>query len=1546
MKKIFTTLLAVFFSVFAFSQSYIEIGDGTASSSFPYNAWNYTWSKALYKADQMQGSKTITKIAIDYKSGSEKTLNNQKIYLKNSDLTALDGAYEDAVSSGYTPVFEGNITFSVDGWKIIDLSQGFEYDGTKSLIVLWENRNGSSPYASFNATETTENVIKVSGSDTGFPTVSGFDPYPKALPNIRFYYDAGSAPETPGNEIPASNATKVNIDSDLSFDIGANTTSYDLYLSTDEGLVTSLDASVKVVADAAVGAAGTFSFSPAQPLMSKTEYFWRVVAKNATDETNSPVFSFETERVIATFPYNQGFEDDEIWTEGWYGDMTKTDWFYTSIVGSWNKYESETDPTSSNSGDFSAKCNPSSTSGEYILMTPRINLPENFEISFWWKNTSYIAAKVEGKDKTYVEISTDGTQTWNELGIINPAEESNEWTRSYFDLSTYSGGNVYVRWRYVLSEGQTGIPIYLDDVELALMENLPKISISPADFTFSNLAVGGELSTTITISNIGSTDLVITDLAVDAPFSAAYSGTLAPNDDADVVVNFNPTAAGAVSKTLTVNITGDYSGENTLNLSGEAEELTSTLFQPFDLSTDLPEGWQALNNPEHQYTKVGVIATNFDSYSPSNVAKFVVFSDNAYPVSLVTPGLDGFDANELSFFAKAGGDYSVDLVIGTQLDPYSTDSFVEVDRVTLTNEYVQYKPTIPTDNTRPYVVFRHGGNPVDYSVTSIWLDDVSWQPAGNNPPSPSDPVKPTDSQVNVDIMMPLTFQWIKNAGEPTGYKFSLGTNAEANNIIDGEIIDGGNNVIYTPDVTFNFATNYKWKVVPYNAYGDASDCPVWSFTTMNDPLVTSLPYSENFDNVTNASGFTYPLGWSIENPGSDNICWDIISNSEVSTGNAYSAPNAMHVAFHPFNPKNDYLFTPPVQLEANRSYAIDFRLQTLQDMVTGLVYNEKVKVLVGNSNTSAAMTTEILDTMTNQLGWKNPEAIFSPETNGNYYFAFKAYSEANQYLLIIDNVKIQKLFSVTFNVTDSLGEDISDAVLTLNGTAQPAGSYSVNLLKAGSYSYSISKEGFVTQEGTVVVDEDETVEIELLENRYQVTFNVVDQDEAQITDAIVTFNEVENAAGDYSVSDVLAGTYTYTVEKDGYIAATGEVEVTNEDVTVDAELVLIVHTVTFTVLDEYEEPITDAVINFSEVEYEAGGYVLDNIVPGTYSYSVFKSGYDVAEGEVVVSDDTAVDVTLYLSRFTVTFTVEDTEGNAISDAILTFNDEVFEAGVYEIPEVLADTYSYSVAKEGYSSFFGEVTVTDSDVTVNVELEPHQVYTVTFVVVDAESSPITDATVTFNTVELEPGDYVISDLESGNYNYSVVREGYETVNGNVIVNDDVTVDITLQVPVYEYTVTFTVTDSDEQPVAGATITFTEVDDEITTNAEGIATISLENGDYNYTVNLDGYAEHFGSVTVNSEDVDVAIQMQTVGIFENSVLPLSVCPNPATNLVWVTVPEGVTGEFSLTIISITGRIIDSFVAANSIQVNLDKYPKGTYIVCLKSVNHFATAKLIVQ
>lgn len=1546
MNKILATFLSILLSTLVYSQSYIEIGTGTENSSFPYNAWNYTWSKALYKASQMQGSKTITKIAIDYKSGSEKTLNNQKIYLKCVDITALDGSYEEPVSSGYTLIYEGNITFSANGWKVIDLSQSFEYDGSKSLVVLWENRHGSTPYANFNATVTTENVIKVSGSDSGFPTTSGFDPYPKALPNIRFYYDAGSAPETPGNIVPANNTIKVNIDSDLSFDLGANTTLYDVYLSTTESLVNSQDAAAKVVTNAPVSAPGTFSYSPALPFASKTKYFWRVVAKNATEETNSPVFSFETERIISSFPYNQGFEDQEIWTEGWYGDMTKTDWYYTNVVGSWNKYTNSSDPTSSYSGTYSAKCNPSATTGEFILMTPRINLPSSYELSFRWKNTTYIGTKVDGKDKTYVEISTDCAQTWNELGLISPSEGSNEWARAYFDLSSYSNDSVYIRWRYVVTEGQTGVPMYLDNVEIIEMSNTPKININPSEFVFRNLAVGGELSTSITISNIGSTDLVVSSISVDAPFSATYSGTLAPNQSTVVTIKFNPTVASNISKTLTVNITGDYSGENTLALSAVAEESITNIFQPFDISTSLPEGWKAINNPNHQFTKVDVVSSNFDSYSPSNVAKFVVFSENAYPVSLITPGLKGFNTNELSFFAKCGGDYDVDIVIGTQTDPYSTETFVEVDRFALTQEYAQFKPNIPTDNTRPYIVFRHGGNPSDYSVTSIWLDDVSWQPAGNNPPSPSEPVKPTDSQTNVDIMMPLVFQWIKNAGNPTGYKFYLGTNADANNLINGQVIEGGNNVIFTPSIAFSYSTTYKWKVVPYNDHGDASGCPVWSFTTMNDPLITSLPYTQNFDNISNQSGFTYPLGWSIENPGNDNICWDIIANSEASPNNAFSAPNAMHVAFHPYNPKNDFLFTPPVQLAANRSYAIDFKLQTLRDMVTNLIYTEKIKLLVGADNTSAAMTTQLLDTMTNQLGWKTPEAIFTPTTAGNFYFGFKAYSDANQYLLIIDNFRIQELFSVTFTVTDSLSNAISDAVITFNGTAYPAGVYAVNHIKAGNHSYSVSKNGFITHSGTVVVDGDKTIDVELLENRYAVTFNVVDQDDESITDAIVTFNSVVNEAGDYSFSQLLAGTYTYSVAKEGYASVQGEVVITNADVTVDVELTLITYNISFSVIDEYDEPLSDAIVTFNSITLGAGVYDIEGVVPGTYPYSVSKQGYNTVDGEVVVDQDSTLNIKLYLNRFSVTFNISDTEGNSINDAIVTFNSVTLNAGVYVINNLLAGTYSYSIAREDYSSFYGQVVVVDSDTTINAELVPFQLYTVSFNVVDVDQNPITDATITFEDNQLDPGDYIIEELESGTYSYSVFKEGYTEVEGTVIVNNDVTVDVTLVVPIYEYTVTFTVLNSNEQPIVGAVISINDIEDELTTNNQGIAAIDLENGSYQFNVNVQGYVEYNDEFTVNSSSLNIPIQMQAVGILSNDVGSLIIYPNPASKSVRICIPENISSSCTISVINIAGLVVDYIATTQDVLIDVSSYPKGIYIVSVNHHSGIASTKLIVQ
>ncbi len=71
---------------------------------------------------------------------------------------------------------------------------------------------------------------------------------------------------------------------------------------------------------------------------------------------------------------------------------------------------------------------------------------------------------------------------------------------------------------------------------------------------------------------------------------------------------------------------------------------------------------------------------------------------------------------------------------------------------------------------------------------------------------------------------------------------------------------------------------------------------------------------------------------------------------------------------------------------------------------------------------------------------------------------------------------------------------------------------------------------------------------------YTVTFNVIDEDDAPITDAVLTFDSDALAAGTYTIEEVNAGSYSYSVEKAGYFTRTGQVAVT-DDITVTVVLV-------------------------------------------------------------------------------------------------------------------------------------------------------------------------------------------------------------------------------------------------------------------------------------------------------------------------------------------------------------------------------------------------------
>lgn len=119
----------------------------------------------------------------------------------------------------------------------------------------------------------------------------------------------------------------------------------------------------------------------------------------------------------------------------------------------------------------------------------------------------------------------------------------------------------------------------------------------------------------------------------------------------------------------------------------------------------------------------------------------------------------------------------------------------------------------------------------------------------------------------------------------------------------------------------------------------------------------------------------------------------------------------------------------------------------------------------------------------------------------------------------------------------------------------------------------------------------------------------------------VELDGVEVATGvtdeSYLFEDLTPGTYTAGVKS---IYTTGETELVTIDFVIEDS-----YTVTFNVVDEASAPVADATISFDGVDYPTGQYVFTGIYAGTYSYAVYKEGYDLVEGTVTVTNADVVE---------------------------------------------------------------------------------------------------------------------------------------------------------------------------------------------------------------------------------------------------------------------------------------------------------------------------------
>ncbi len=93
-------------------------------------------------------------------------------------------------------------------------------------------------------------------------------------------------------------------------------------------------------------------------------------------------------------------------------------------------------------------------------------------------------------------------------------------------------------------------------------------------------------------------------------------------------------------------------------------------------------------------------------------------------------------------------------------------------------------------------------------------------------PSCANVVAPSNGATGVLITSNLVWSSVPDA---SGYILYFGTNNPPTNIVNGTNL--GNVTSYNPAGDLNYSTVYYWKVVPYNANGQAVGCAVSSFTT-------------------------------------------------------------------------------------------------------------------------------------------------------------------------------------------------------------------------------------------------------------------------------------------------------------------------------------------------------------------------------------------------------------------------------------------------------------------------------------------------------------------------------------------------------------------------------------------------------------------------------------------------------------------------------------------------------------------------------------------
>ncbi len=443
-------------------------------------------------------------------------------------------------------------------------------------------------------------------------------------------------------------------------------------------------------------------------------------------------------------------------------------------------------------------------------------------------------------------------------------------------------------------------------------QNFLNIASNPTNVTITN---GGGTTMHIISSVLGGNDpngFIVTD-------TNTYPRTLNPGNNMSFSVQFRPTSAQQYSATIIV--TDDLSRtSHTLTLSGLGIDSSISTFpytESFDETSFAPFGWsnyriQGNGTPGTWDRQTAGVHPTCLPYSGEGMARY-----NSYTLvpgtqgALVSPPLNLPGSNyrvsfwmyrDLALLLSIYENEMVSVWLNSTPNLIGADSLGAIHRrwdlspVENSSGWNNYQMSFPpTSAGIKYVIFKA----ISCYGNNMFLDDVTFEQQPVGPPFPATLISPLNGAVSQSITSTLYWLPDNSGSSPNAYHLSIGTDNPPTNILNNYDVSLASS--YSQTLQYN--TIYYWQVIPYNAEGQATNCPVWSFTTESDPTVISFPYYQNFDGVTPPA---FPPGWS-------KIVTSTITNPTMftTTSNPHSSPN--NVLFYNSDDlaSNVILITPP-----------------------------------------------------------------------------------------------------------------------------------------------------------------------------------------------------------------------------------------------------------------------------------------------------------------------------------------------------------------------------------------------------------------------------------------------------------------------------------------------------------------------------------------------------------------------------------------------------------------------------------------------------------